>query len=508
MMDEWQSWLVVFDTDRIKQYIFATNRLKEIRGASAILIDLDTKRKSTLANELRESGLIYSAGGGAAALVESEEQAKALIAKITREFQNETVTAAITGISLKPESVNGRQFGQRMRAAGEKLRQAKAAKAELLTIPVEPYMRLCNSCGQHPVTTLARDGSGDWLCTSCITKREKSDRSALYDAFREYVQKFEGDNHIWTEKKLPRDLDAIGIVSKPPNYVGFISLDGNHLGDLLSKMEALEEYRRFSKGLQSLTQNQTFNALRNHGRPLQDTAPFELVLIGGDDVLLITAADIAIDVALSIAEGFEKNSRKEVLEGTGLAKEQKILTMAGGVVLAHADFPIPAMHKLAEGLQKSAKKFCAEHGYQSGALDFLVVSSSNADLEAMRKSIPHRRPYTLKELRLLVDYIRRFKSVDFPANQLQTMYQALFTSEVNAQLVSIATLGRLGQQSDREKYNLLRNFFKDVGVTFDGQLPPWDAKKQKGPKVSALADLVELYPFIQKKGREDGKNLH
>jgi hypothetical protein len=180
--------------------------------------------------------------------------------------------------------------------------------------------------------------------------------------------------------------------------------------------------------------------------------------------------------------------------------------MAGGVMLAHADFPIPAMHRLAEGLQKSAKKFCAEHGYQSGALDFLVVSSSDADLEAMREAIPHRRPYTLKKLRLLVDYIRRFKSADFPTNQLQAMYQALFTSEVNAQLVSIATLGRLGQQSDREKYNLLRSFFKDFGVTFNGQLPPWDAKKQRGREVSALADLVELYPFIHEKGGGDGAN--
>ena len=33
--------LVSFDTDRIKEYIFATGRLREIRGASAILDELN-----------------------------------------------------------------------------------------------------------------------------------------------------------------------------------------------------------------------------------------------------------------------------------------------------------------------------------------------------------------------------------------------------------------------------------------------------------------------------------
>jgi CRISPR/Cas system-associated protein Cas10 (large subunit of type III CRISPR-Cas system) len=461
-------WLVCFDTDRIKQYLLATNRLKEIRGGSALIAELDEKRKRHLTTK-SSLQVVYSAGGGAAVLVSTEQEARELIAKIEREFRAQTVTASITGVYLKVtsrnfgEEITSRNFGEEitsenfgeeitfenfreeMSRAGKLLRRAKASKAELTTLPVEPYMRLCNSCGQHPAAHQAQDGSGDWLCRACHKKREVGHkrRKGFFDQFAKSA-----DPNTWTEDTIPDDLDTIGSVASPPGYVGFIALDGNH-------------------------------------------APFEIVLIGGDDVLLITAADIALEIALGIAEGFEEKSAVQVLAPAGLSGEREKLTMAGGVVLAHADFPIPAMYRLAEALQKSAKRLCAEQKYQTGAIDFQVVTSSDTDLDAMRQGVPHRRPYALADLRKLLGHIRQLKAADIPTSQLQAMYQALFEGEVNAQLASIATLGHLGRSADKTRYNQLRQFFADFGVKFEGNLPPWDAHKR-----SALTDLVELYPFI------------
>lgn len=495
-MNEEQQWVVCFDTDRIKQYLFVTNRLKEIRGGSALLESLDKTRKKKLQDRYGEN-LVYSAGGGAAVLVSTEQEAKELIAQIEREFQAATITASITGVFLPPKDPS-RKFGERMAEAGKHLRRAKAAKAELATLPIEPYMHLCDSCGQQPAATRADDKSGDWLCCSCDRKRKLGgDRRRVYfDEFLERVGSAE-----WSETEMADDLDGIGAVASPPNYVGFIALDGNHIGSLLDKPDTVEQYRQFSNSLHDLTKDRTFAALQHCGSPRDGVAPFEVVLIGGDDVLLITAADIAIEVALAIAEGFERRSLSKVLDPAGLTDVKK-LTMAGGIVLAHADFPIPAMHQLAEALQKSAKQHCASEGYETGAIDFLIVSGSDTDLETIRKSIPHRRPYKLEKLGCLLSHIRQLKQADFPMSQLQIMYQALFEGEVNAQLASIATLGRLGQREDKKLYNQLKGFFSDFGVKFDGQLPPWDAdaKKQDGHKVSALTDLVELYPFIQVKG--------
>jgi CRISPR/Cas system-associated protein Cas10 (large subunit of type III CRISPR-Cas system) len=504
-MSEEQQWLVCFDTDRIKQYLLATNRLKEIRGGSALIADLDDKRKKHLRERYGEQNVVYSAGGGAAVLVPTEQEARELIAEVEREFRTETFTASITGVSLPPDTAQGRNFGARMALAGRQLRRVKAAKAELSTLPVEPYMRLCSSCGQHPAAEFADDESGDWLCRACAKKRGLGGREREGKGF--FAKFIEWTHSEECEKaKMPADFDTIGACSSPPGYVGFIALDGNHIGSLLDKPTTVEEYRHFSEGLEDLTRHQTFEALfealKDSGMPRGGIAPFEIVLIGGDDVLLITTADIAIEIALAIAEGFEQHSPDQVLEKVGLSGECKKLTMAGGVVLAHADFPIPAMHTLAEALQKSAKKLCPLRS-ETGAIDFLVVSGSDTDLDEMRRSIPHRRPYTLEEMEKLLKYVRDFKKADFPTSQLQAMYQALFDGEVNAQLASIAALGRLGQRSDKTQHDLLKKFFADFGVKFNGQLPPWDAGKR-----SALVDLVELYPFIQGQGGRDGKDVH
>jgi hypothetical protein len=484
-------WLVCFDTDRIKQYLLATNRLKEIRGGSALIAELDEERKRHLTTK-SSLQVVYSAGGGAAVLVSTEQEARKLIAEIERDFRAQTITASITGVYLKVTSGN---FGAEMSRAGRALRRAKASKAELTTLPVEPYMRLCNSCGQHPAVFKAQDVSGEWLCQACSKKRDlgRKEWKGFFDQFAKSA-----DPNTWTAATIPNDLDTIGLVASPPGYVGFIALDGNHIGDLLGKLDTVDSYRDFSAGLWDLTKEQTFAALKSYGQPRNGITPFEIVLIGGDDVLLITAADIALEVALAIAEGFEQHSAGKVLAPTGLSSQRNCLTMAGGVVLAHADFPIPAMYRLAEALQKSAKRFCAGQKYQTGAIDFQVVTGSDTDLDAMRQGVPHHRPYSLADLRKLLKHIRQLKSVVMPTSQLQAMYQALFEGRVNAQLASIATLGYLGRSSDKTRYKRLKEFFAEFGVQFNGNLPPWDATLQKqGREASALTDLVELYPFIK-----------
>lgn len=505
-MNNKQQWLVCFDTDRIKQYLLATNRLKEIRGGSVLIAALDEQRKKELESRYGEAAVAYSAGGGTAVLVPTEEMARDLIAEMERTFRAETITASITGIYLPMDDGIDR-FGKKMTQAGQELRRAKAAKAELSNMPVEPYIRLCSSCGQHPAFEQAKDASGDWLCRACNRKRDLGGqkRKGFFAEFAAWA-----DPAVWTDETLPDDLDSIGEISSPPGYVGFIALDGNHIGDLLDKPATIEDYRAFSEGLRNLTKGKTFGALKRYGRPRNGVAPFEIVLIGGDDVLLITAADIALEIALAIAEEFEHQSPK-LLEEAGLAQECKNLTMAGGVVLTHANFPIPAMHTLAEALQKSAKKLCAEQRYQTGAIDFQVVSGSDTDLEALREAIPHHRPYTLEKLRSLLEHIRRLKAADIPTSQLQAMYQSLFEGKVNAQLASIATLGYLGRSADKTRYNRLREFFEGFGVKFAGQLPPWDdeLEKKQGRGGSALTDLVELYPFIsaERKERDDEADI-
>jgi CRISPR/Cas system-associated protein Cas10 (large subunit of type III CRISPR-Cas system) len=495
-MDAWRDCLVCFDTDRIKEYVFATNRLKEIRGASALLAELDAERQQHLETTLGEDRVVYSAGGGGAVLVGSKDEAERLIVEIERELQEQTESASITGVSLPPEPANGRQFGKRMKLAGGALRTAKAQKAELTALPVEPYMRLCDLCGQYAIHRRAEDEKGDLLCRSCFVKRKEgaTGRSKLYDDFRKWTEQ-QGDAK-WAKVPLPDDLDAIGRVSFPSSYVGFIALDGNQIGNLLDKLDSVDNYRVLAKELADLTRNATFDALKEFGPPRSETAPFEIVLIGGDDVLLITAADIALEVARHIVRHFEEES-PSLLEKVGLKGERERLTMAGGVVLAHANFPISAMYELAEALQKSAKKLCRDQKYTTGALDFFVASSSGTDLDQARAAIPHRRPYTLSDIDKLIDQISKFKQANFPTSQLQKIYQSLFEeSSVPGTMAILTALGRLKSRPRQALKTFLMEAFPPRKPEFGW---PWEEidGQDNRKRRTALVDLVEMYPFVR-----------
>lgn len=495
-MDAWRDWLVCFDTDRIKEYVFATNRLKEIRGASALLAKLDAERQQHLEATLGKDRVVYSAGGGGAVLVGSKDEAERLIVEIERELQKQTESASISSELIQPEPVNGRQFGERMKLAGAALRDAKARKAELAVLPVEPYMRLCDSCGRYAAHRRAQDGGGDLFCRSCFIKRKEGTegRPKLYTDFREWAEQ-QGDVR-WAEVPPPNDLDAIGRVSFPSSYVGFIALDGNRMGDLLDKPHSVGDYRILSEGLADLTRNATFEALKKFGAPHTKIPPFEIVLIGGDDVLLITAADIALDVARYIVRHFEEES-PSLLEKMGLKGGRERLTMAGGVVLAHANFPIPAMYELAEALQKSAKKLCRDQKYTTGALDFLVASSSGTDLDQARAAIPHQRPYTLQDIDKLMDHISKFKQANFPTSQLQKIYQSLFEeSSVPGTMAILTALGRLKNGPRQALRTFLMEAFPPKKPEFGW---PWEEidGQDNRKRRTALVDLVELYPFIR-----------
>lgn len=496
-----KDWLISFDTDRIKDYLFATSRLKEIRGASALLASLDQQRADDLDKKFGKGAVVYSAGGGASVLLENPKQAESLIDHVEKTFREETKTASITGVSIESEEKNPsalggtgeRIFGEHMKKAAEMLSLKKSRKAELAFIPVESYFRLCDSCGQHPAAGRAQDGSGDLLCTSCLRKRDwgHRERSSLYYRCIDYANEKEG-RMIWRDEYLPDDLNNIGAVSWPRNYVGFIALDGNKMGEILEKLTRKEDYRTYSDELAKLVKEITFDALRKYGRPRSKTAPFEIVLIGGDDVMLFTAADIAVYVAQYVLEEFEKRT-PQLLEKIGL-KEKKP-TMAAGVVLSHSNYPIPAMHSIAEALLKSAKRYCSMNDYKSSALDFEIISGSGANLETAREGVPHRRPYDLREIDRLLYHIIEMKKADFPTSQLQAMYQPLFEeSSVPGIMATLRVLGR----ADDEIRKPLCDFFREfVPQPDQPMMLPWTTlDTETSKKRSALIDLVDLYPFV------------
>ncbi len=530
-------WLVVFDTDRIKNFVFATNTLKEIRGASALLVEQDKIRKE----ELKKQGeLIYSAGGGGTLLVDSKQKAQEVVAQIERDFRFATITGSITAIAVPPDKrPNSRWFGRHMDMAGQLLQKKKSSKGELSLLPVEPYMRLCDSCGTRPAERrFDKDQSGDLLCSSCYKKRDMgikirkatSEKGFVWK-FKEYIRK----NNLssdWLDAIPPEDLNKLGELDGS-GYIGFITADGNHMGKMLQLFEKKEDYSNFSNKLANLMQEIVFDVLARNTRPMEKAGekilPFEIVLIGGDDLMMFTSVKLAIRLAIEIVERFEKESHA-ILKETGLLENDfferlkkgwgggklpitpdepflkyKKLSMAAGVVLCHSNFPVPALVEIGEALQKSAKKKCAEAevNYSEGALDFQVITGSAVDLETARAAVPYNRPYSLSEFKNLIGFIEKFhqKDIHFPKTQMQTIYDAChFPNVSRATLATLHTLGRL----KRPARKLLKEFFISFSAPDNKYLLwPWTyiAKGSGDQNKTAFVDLVDLFDFVSNKKR-------
>src|SRR5437868_13306008 len=82
--------LVALDTNHIKQYVFATDKLKEIRGASSILDDLNRRAMKRIAGEIGAEK-VYTNGGSGLFLIHGDEKAAQEFGqRIQQEYGKET----------------------------------------------------------------------------------------------------------------------------------------------------------------------------------------------------------------------------------------------------------------------------------------------------------------------------------------------------------------------------------------------------------------------------------
>jgi hypothetical protein len=529
-------WLVSFDTDRIKEYLFATPVLSDIREASALLDRLNNRRSQTgvkdIAATIQEvypafnredpEQCVYAAGGSALVILPDEETAAQAIRAVERLYRQNTVAASITGtaIPISDEELRKR-FGKKAQEAGHHLRKRKAERGRGRTLPVAPYMHFCDACAQLPAVHYDAEG-GELICRACRIKRPGTGtaRRGLWkrltevtkepppDAPKEWQNLLEETIGSATHEqhRPPDDFDAIGKSAKRKGYIALVYADGNRMGQVLEQLDTVDEYSRFARLVDDLLLRVTYQALMKQVQARPDKSLFEILMAGGDDLMLVTTPDVAFDLILDLSRDFEQYSKPLAPEG---------LSLGTGIVIAKARYPIAAMQQLATDLQKRAKRRSFEAGGGS-AVDFAVVTAAGSeDLDRIRdRTLTEKgfvfppggetgyrltqRPYTLDEMARLVKYVGEFKKKGMPHGQLQAMYDALFYSPIHASLAAIQTLGR----AQTKHRNLLSAFFQDFGVQMATFAPPWRERQEyergesKTVRDSALGDLVEIYPFL------------
>lgn len=533
-------YLVVIETLRVKRFLFASPFLRETRGASALLDRLNRAETRALLAKFPGGKEIYFAGGSGRALFSNAGEAEGFASAVRDLYRRETESAQVSAVAVEREPAEA--FAAWMARGVGASQKTKTARIEGVPILGGRWLRPCTSCGQEPAVESSSDIQGAHrLCGGCGKKRAEAKRlygeakkragdqrprlpsaSMLSSSLRGTVfETLRDQAGVDTELRLPLDLDDIGEASHPRGYIGLIYADGNRMGETIQKLgdlfpgdeAARKAYTTFSSLVDRATREAAVEVLldmvatsgQGPSDKLRDL-PAEIVLAGGDDLILIVPAHLAVPVAARFIEAYQRRTLELQDDAVGhgnLAQPfaEDGLTTSAGVVLAHQSYPALLLVDVAAELMKSAKKAAATtEGKPEGTLDFAVISEAGSEsvldrreheyLGKLPSGKPFRRterPYTAAGALELVDQIGALKAARTPRTKLKALYEVLFREPLEAQFEALQLKERLRTTGALEAGPL-----KDL-VDKLNHFPFSDAT---GDWTTPLSELVELYDYV------------
>ena len=521
-------YLVVHDVDAIQAYVFATGKLREVRGASALIDQINRRETGRLIRHYH-GRQIYLGGGGAAADFTDESRAQGFCTKVSEIYAEKTWIASSTGVvesydeSVTPEAATS--FRSALRKAHANLRQTKAGAVRKTQLLSCPYFKLCQACGIYPAAAYDRSlpEEAGFVCQACYAKRQMPREPFIQRYIRWAAQR---DSQI--SPAFPRFLDEIGKAAEPQGYIGVIYADGNRMGDRLQHLETWQELRAFSRTVDSAVKQALTEALLQRYRSTRTQGqrfPALVPLCGGDDLVVVVPGHEALRVAVDYLQGFQNRVRHFLPEAVAQRIGGREMSACAGVAIAKSHTPLISLFDLAYELCQSAKARSYEYArplplpgqapQEVPCLDFQVLTtpswSNVREVRATEYMLNDRirltaRPYTAEEVRRLLKAVQILKQAKFPPGKLYDLYRGLRAGKQQAVLRYLTLFMRAQESSTGYKQQTaLKDAAALVGVnpapSLAAPLPPWQPWPGPGRGSDWLqtpyGDMVEIYAFVR-----------
>lgn len=335
----------------IQGFIFQTNTLAEIVGASALVEDVCTKAF----DEFAPGGAnIIGAAGNIKHLFESREDCEKAVFCFPRKIME--IAPGITISQAVVEIDDDDDFGVCVEALEQKLREQRNKPMVGLQQGMISLKRAPKT-GQPAVSSK----KGELLDQSTLAKTAAVDKDLL-------CEKAFGPEEVG-KCTFPKD---ISLMTGENDWIAIIHADGNGLGKVVQKVgKNREEYRKFSQGLDQCTKNAAREAFRTTiynedietfgqvGQGKERVVPIRPVVLGGDDLTLICRANIAIPYVETFMREFERQTERrlgETLRRNQVFNGENKLTCCAGIAFVKSSYPFYYGKELAETLCEQAKK--------------------------------------------------------------------------------------------------------------------------------------------------------
>lgn len=397
-------------TQKVQGFIFKVPKLKAMLGANSLLGELFAKDLPVLRVEYDnvpitskngnqsspkaiydniyanfKNGVICSAGGHFESVFKAKDNAINFL-KATIEMANDKIPGVDLSYFLRKfqDDYSFKKFESKNQI--DKIDVSEEISNALPLID-SPYFYPSIEDGENPIN--------EKKATSEIVDKIQKQGNKFYGlATEDYLRYVIGDilNEINCKKEnLPIDLKDIKNASLIPNNnkMAVIAIDGNAMGqrfidkrDKLKKnlniMDAFIDIEEFwfdaRETFRRALKNAIFNLTNIKSYVKGDKKlPFMVLMLGGDDLLLLTVPELAF--------GFVHSFKEE------LSKTDNPITFSAGIAFVKYNYPFVHAHELAESLLSSAKFKSRENKDLSDAVDWHIqFSSMYDDIEKIRLS--------------------------------------------------------------------------------------------------------------------------
>jgi len=405
-----QTTVVELTFKRIQQFLFAVPRLKAMIGANALLGEVTRNKLTQLVEDtggaykipdelledapgiaeddpikehdnpkaLYKKGVISRDGGHFTAIFKNRESSEVFI-----KAANKMVADKLPGIQLEAKVRNENSSDE---VAFFVSNQWGKSPTRL------PQFQICEDTGNR----IANQPKDDQFVSKRVIDLE--------DAGDRFKQKKTKDIIGLLKDKLPsldsdpRIPDNLDELAGSNGYIAVIHADGNNIG--MRRKKYVGEYNNkpfdINTFIEHEIKNETFfYAMRTAVRASVIEAlhkvytkdvlqrdkplPYHLLMLGGDDLLLITRPEFAFPFVIEYSKALKTYKVPD-------EEEETPISIGAGIAIAHHKVPFYHLHHLAENLASSAKKLYRNQNQERSVVDWMVASTSWIDdIESTRK---------------------------------------------------------------------------------------------------------------------------
>lgn len=333
----------------IQDFIFQTNKLKEIVGASDLVEEICTSVFAALLGKHvdlnNDKSAIVHAAGNIKYVFDDEDACK----KMVRCFPMK-VSQIAPGVTVSQSVVkyeNDKDFPKAVKDLEKNLRIQRNKPVRYPMLGLMGVERSRNT--GLPVCKIVGDKHLD---AATYAKR-----CSVGNTVGKLCVKAFGEESV-KAKKLPYEISDL---TGSNDWIAVIHADGNGLGQIVQKIGTdADQFKNFSQLLDKATVQAAVNAYNQVSSGIDSKViPMRPIVLGGDDLTVICRADLAVSYVKCFINEFQIQTQKEL---ENILKANKVfagninyLTACAGIAYVKSSFPFYYGYSLAESLCSYAK---------------------------------------------------------------------------------------------------------------------------------------------------------